>query len=221
MNNKNMTRLYLARHGQVANHHELRYNGHFDVDITQKGCEQMEKLATFLKELPVGAVYSSDLVRAYRGAEIAAKALGLKNKKLSELREVCLGRWEGLSMNEVKEKFPEEANLRFRDLAHHRVAGGENIVDLSNRVIPATENLLKLHRGESIFVLAHGGVNRTIICNALSLPLEHFFKIEQNYGCLNIIDYYFNNDSESKLDFAVVKMVNGGPNQEMNTAGIN
>ncbi len=220
MTEKNFTRLYLARHGQVANHHELRYNGHFDVNITDKGLEQMENLAAFLKDYPVEAIYSSDLVRTYRGAEIAASALGLKNKRLTGLRELCLGRWEGLSINEVKEKFPEEANLRFRDLAHHRVEGGENIVDLSNRVMPALENLLKQHKGETIFVLAHGGVNRTILCDAMSLPLENFFKMEQDYGCLNIIDYYSNSSSDHKPEFAVVKMVNGGPNQEIDGSKI-
>ncbi len=220
MTDKNFTRLYLARHGQVTNHHELRYNGHFDVDITEKGLEQMENLAAFLKDYPVEAIYSSDLVRTYRGAEIAAQALGLKNKRLTDLREVCLGQWEGLSMNEVKERFPDEANLRFRDLAHHRVKGGENIVDLSNRVIPAIENLLKHHKGEAIFILAHGGVNRTILCDAMSLPLENFFKMEQDYGCLNIIDYYFDSSSDHKPEFAVVKMVNGGPNQEIHLSKV-
>lgn len=220
MTEKNFTRLYLARHGQVTNHHELRYNGHFDVDITGKGLEQMDNLAAFLKDCPLEAIYSSDLVRTYRGAEIAAKALGLKNKRLTDLRELCLGRWEGLSINEVKEKFPEEAGLRFRDLAHHRVEGGENIVDLSNRVTPAIENLLKHHKGGAILVLAHGGVNRTVLCNAMSLPLENFYKMEQDYGCLNIIDYYFNSSSAHQPEFAIVKMLNGGPNQDIHASKI-
>lgn len=216
----NTTRLYLARHGQVVNHHELRYNGHFDVDITEKGEKQMEHLAASLKGHHIEAIYSSDLIRAYKGAEMIAEELGINNERFPDLRELSLGRWEGLTMEEAKERFPEEADLRFRDLSHYRVQGGENITDLSNRVIPALERLLKLHKGKTFLILAHGGVNRTILCHAMDLSLEHFFKIEQDYGCLNIIDYYFNSDPFEGYDFAVVKMLNGGPNQEMNLSKI-
>jgi alpha-ribazole phosphatase/probable phosphoglycerate mutase len=52
--------------------------------------------------------------------------------------------------------------------------------------------------------VAHAGVNRVILCDALSLPLQHLFRLDQNYGCLNIIDYF--------PDFTVVRLINGGIN---------
>ncbi len=202
------TRLYLVRHGQVVNHHELRYNGHFDVDITDEGVEQMERLADYLTGLHIHAVYSSDLTRAFRGATIICRTLGLRPEKVHALREVHLGRWEGLTREEAAEKFPEEAWFSFRDLATERIKGGESLTDLRARVMPALEKILDRHRHGSVLVVAHGGTNRVILCDALNLDIRDFFRIEQDYGCLNVIDYF---DDGMK----VVKMLNAGPNQDM------
>lgn len=207
----NITRLYLIRHGQVVNHHEFRYNGHFDVDITDIGVLQMENIAAYLVKEPIAAVYSSDLQRATKGAEIICGALELKPVKVHAFRELHLGRWEGLTREEGAAQFPEEADFRFRDLANTRVKGGENLHDLKSRVMPALQDILIRHRGEHIALIAHGGVNRVILCEAMGLPMENFFRIEQDYGCLNVIDYF-------EDGVKVVKLLNGGPNQELNIA---
>lgn len=202
------TRLYLIRHGQVVGHDEYRYNGHSDVDITTIGIEQMNRLASFLVTEPIKAVYSSDLQRAVKGGRMIGRKLGLDPVMRTALREIHLGRWEGLTRQEAAERFPEEAGFSFKDLATDRVKGGENLIDLRARVIPALNAIIDGHRGEAVCVLAHGGVNRVILTEAMGLPIENFFRIEQDYGCLNVIDY-FDDDS------AVVKLLNGGPNQEL------
>jgi len=209
----NSTRLYLIRHGQVINHHEFRYNGHFDVDITDIGVLQMENMAAFLATKSIIAVYSSDLQRAFKGAEIIGGALELKPVKVHAFRELHLGRWEGLTREEGAAKFPEEADFRFRDLANTRVKDGENLHDLKARVIPDLESILNKHKGGHIVLVAHGGVNRVVLCEAMQLPMENFFRVEQDYGCLNVIDYF---DDGVK----VVKLLNGGPNQELRAADI-
>ncbi|MBI5327600.1 MAG: histidine phosphatase family protein [Deltaproteobacteria bacterium] len=207
------TRLYLIRHGQVVNHHEFRYNGHFDVDITDIGVMQMENVAAFIAKEPITVVYSSDLQRATKGAEIIGGYLSLKPVRFHAFRELHLGRWEGLTREEGAAKFPEEADFRFRDLAHAKVKGGENLYDLKERVMPALNEILHNHNGGHITIVAHGGVNRVILCDAMGLSIENFFRIEQDYGCLNIIDYF---EDGAK----VVKLLNGGPNQELNIAKI-
>lgn len=202
------TRLYLIRHGQVVNHHEYRYNGHFDVDITPTGVVQMDRLAYFLSTHPIEAIYSSDLQRAVKGARIIGKDLGIEPVEVHALRELHLGRWEGLTREEASERFPEEAGFMFKDLATGKVKGGESLLDLGERVLPALKEIIERHRGKKLCIVAHGGVNRVILAEAMGLPIENFFRIEQDYGCLNVIDYF---DDGVK----VVKLLNGGPNQEM------
>ncbi|MBI1912859.1 MAG: histidine phosphatase family protein [Deltaproteobacteria bacterium] len=201
------TRLYLIRHGQVANHHEYRYNGHFDVDITPTGVEQMNRLSDFLANEPIKSMYSSDLQRAVKGARIIGNRLGLNPVMVNSLREIHLGRWEGLTREEAAALYPEEADFSFKDLATSKVQGGESLVDLRARVVPALSEIIERHRGEAICILAHGGVNRVILSEVLGLDIRNFFRIEQDYGCLNVIEYY--NDG-----MQVVKLLNGGPNQD-------
>lgn len=204
------TRLFLARHGEVVGHSEFRFNGHTDVDITEEGERQMERLGEFLLSLDIDAIYSSDLKRARRGAEIISRITGVDCKVIPSLRELNLGRWEGLTIEEVKGLYPDEADFRFGDLATCRIKGGENIIDLKERVIPVLERIIQDHRGKKVLIVAHGGVNRVILAHAMGLPLENLFRIEQDYGALNVIDFFD--------DIPVVKLVNGGPNQAMSPA---
>jgi broad specificity phosphatase PhoE len=190
------------RHGEVANGAEKRYNGHIDVDITEKGVEQMRRLAALLAGKPIVAVYSSDLIRAVKGAEIISESLGLTYSPLKSLRERSVGAWEGLTAGEIKERYPEEYAVWRADLLNYRPPGGECLIDVQERVLPAYRQLVASHPDQEIAMLLHGGVNRIILSDALGLPPLNLFRIDQSFGALNIIDHY-----EDGL--AVVKLVNG------------
>ncbi len=208
-----ITRIYIIRHGQVVGHQELRYNGHYDVDITDEGLTQMHRLADLLKKEDIAAVYSSDLIRTIKGAEIISKDLNLTPIKLPAFRELHLGRWEGMTRTEAAEKYPEEAHFTFQDLANDKLQGGENLTELGERVLPALAEVIEHHNGKNVCLVLHGGVNRVILCDAMGLDIQHFFRIEQDYGCLNILDCF-------EDGIRVVKLLNGGPNQNMNPAMI-
>ncbi|MDO8785123.1 MAG: histidine phosphatase family protein [Syntrophales bacterium] len=194
------TRLYLLRHGQVVNFSEGKYNGHRDVDITDIGVRQMEAMAKRLRNEHLAGVYCSDLLRAKRGAEIIAAEHGLRPQAYSTLRELNIGRWEGLTPAETEEQFPGALDKRRKGLVDYRIPGGESLRDLSKRVLPALRGILDVNRGGNVVLVAHGGVNRVILADAMNLALKYFYSIEQNYGCLNIIDYF--------TDCAVVKLMN-------------
>jgi len=195
------TRLYLVRHGQVENFSEGTYNGHKDVDITELGVRQMEAVADRLKDENLAGVYSSDLIRTKRGADIIATEHGLIPESHSTLRELNVRSWEGLTANEIEEKFPGAFDEWWGNIADYRIPGGESIRNMSGRVIPALKKILSANYGRSIVLVAHGAVNRAILADAMKLDLNNIYSIEQNYGCLNIIDYF------SK--YAVIKLVNG------------
>ena len=189
---KGCTRVYLLRHGETVNHKGLfKYNGQNDVDVTPQGEAQLAAQAERLKGLPLAAVYSSDLTRAKKGARAIAGRHSLEAGTDPRLREISAGRWEGLSYDEVAAKFPEEAEERFRDIVHYRIKeGGENLLDVRGRSMAAISEIVERHRGEEVAVVAHGGVNRIILCEAMGLALENLLRMEQDFGCLNMIDYY-------------------------------
>src|SRR5512147_1439895 len=119
------TRVYLMRHGEVENSGEKRYNGHIDIDITHRGVEQMHRLAGLLAEKQLSAVYSSDLIRSVRGARIIAEGRGLIFTPVRELRERSVGAWEGLTAEEIRERYPEEYAAWRSDLLNYRPPRGE------------------------------------------------------------------------------------------------
>ena len=193
------TRVYLARHGEVVN--PGVYNGHTDVDITETGIRQMEQLRDRLKEKKLAAVYSSDLLRTKKGAQIIAQPHGLSPENFREFREMDFGRWQGMSYAEVMEQYPSDIPQWMKDLENFRIPGGESILDMCNRAIPKLRELIERHRGQEFALVCHGALNRVILAEALHLPFAHLLRIEQDYGCLNIIGY--------SPSWTVVKLVNG------------
>jgi alpha-ribazole phosphatase len=196
------TRIYLVRHGEVAGSEVFRYNGQTDVPLTEKGIEQYHHLTARLKDRQVTACYCSDLSRCVRGADIICAPMGIRPAIRPELRELCFGDWEGKTWSELAEIYPDEWRARLDDFVNYRVPGGENLVDLGNRAIPAVEEIVEKHRDEEVLIVAHGGVNRIILLHALGAPFTSMFRIEQDFGCLNIIDYYSDGNP-------VVKLLNG------------
>ncbi len=196
------TRIHLIRHGQVEGHQEKRYNGQGEVPLTETGRRQFEQLAERLQGERLAAVYSSDLSRCLLGAKTIAGPHGLVPEARREFREICMGAWEGITWKELQASYPEQWRARIDDLVRYRAPQGENLLDVAARVRPALAELVSRHRGEEIALIGHGGINRVILLDAVGAPLDRLFSFEQNYGCLNIIDYY-------QDGISVVKLVNG------------
>ncbi|MBW1823264.1 MAG: histidine phosphatase family protein [Deltaproteobacteria bacterium] len=173
------TRLYLARHGETTLSSEFRYVGHMDVDITENGVVQMHKLRDRLKNECLNALYSSDLIRTKKGAEIIASCHDIEPIACEEFREINLGIWEGLTREEIIEKYPDEYRGRLDDLAHSGVKEGESFKDLQKRVMKKLTSVLNELKGKNILLVAHGGVNRVILCDVLKLDLQLLPRIDQ------------------------------------------
>jgi len=201
----NFTRLYLIRHGQVVGYEQPRYNGHTDVDLTDLGRSQLEAVATDLEGTELAAVYSSDLIRARFGGEALVRSRDLELRIEPSFRELYFGDWEGLSFAEVNERYPGAMERRRKDIVQNTPPGGENVTELWDRVQGKWREVLAEHRGSSLALVAHSGVNRAMILQALGSTPENIWRVDQGYGCLNIIDYY-------EDGFVLVKLANS-PNR--------
>jgi alpha-ribazole phosphatase len=193
------TRIHLIRHGQVVGHDQKRYNGQTDVALTDLGVEQYHRLKERLAGTPISACYTSDLTRCVTGANIICEQFAIEPVRRSELRELNIGIWEGLTWQEIQTNWPEEWQARLADLVNFRVERGENLLDVEARVMPVIREIIERHKGQEVLVVGHGGVNRIVLLNAIGAPLAGVFNIEQNYGCYNIIDYYTDDRATVKL----------------------
>jgi alpha-ribazole phosphatase/probable phosphoglycerate mutase len=113
-----------------------------------------------------------------------------------------VGKWEGLTAEEIRERFPGEYTAWRADLLSYRPPGGECLLDVRDRILPEYGRLVASHPGQEIAMLLHGGVNRVILADALGLPLTNLFRIDQAFGALNILDHYDDG-------MTVVKLLNG------------
>ncbi len=156
-------------------------------------------------EVPrLSAIYCSDLQRAVRSAQIIAEPHGLTPVQVPALRERNFGIWEGMSFTEIREKYPAEFEAWAGNPLRYSPIGGESTIEVNERVVHALEKIIGIHIGENISIVAHGGVNRIILCHIMGIPLENIFRIEQDYGAVNIIEFWDK--------YPVVKLLNGGMN---------
>ncbi len=102
-----------------------------------------------------------------------------------QLREIYLGEWEGLSVDEVNSRFPGEWQRRGSNIDEYRPAGGESFANLSARVTPVFDEIMAKSE-RPVLIVGHAGVNRTILCHVLGMPLRNLFRLSQDYGCMNI-----------------------------------
>jgi len=199
---KQGSRLYLARHGQVEGYDRFPIYGHTDVALTEVGVLQFQHLADRLRFTKIQAIYSSDLQRAATGARIIARSHDVPVRLCPDLRELHFGDWEGLGLQQVRERFPEKIMDRMMDPVNFRAPGeGETIGELSERVMMRLRKILVNQEGGDFLIVGHGAVNRVILCDALGLPLNNMFRLHQDYGCLNIVDYF--------PDSTLVRLING------------
>ena len=196
------TRIYLIRHGEVVGDGNHRYNGHANVSLSEHGIAQYHLIKDRLANRRISACYTSDLSRCAVGAEIISSRLSLTPVRERNLRELDIGIWEGKTWAELQSEYPLEWRARLADITNYRVPHGESLRDLSDRVMPVIKAIASRHQDEEVLVVAHGGTNRVILLDAVSAPLASLFNIEQDYCCLNIIDYY----ADGKT---VVKLLNG------------
>jgi broad specificity phosphatase PhoE len=167
--------LLLARHGETDWNRDRRWQGHADRPLTARGRAQAADLAARLADLPLDAVYASDLRRARDTAEPVATAHGIELVQLPELREVNVGSWQGLTREEAEARFPAGFQ-RWRE-GGTGWESGESYGEMSARVLAAVKRIANEHRGGRVLVVTHGGPIRAIHGAALGMDVEAYRRI--------------------------------------------
>ncbi len=181
--------IYLLRHGAVVGAETRRFIGHLDVPLSAFGERQCVAQAARLERVGLAAIFSSDLVRARRSAEIIGAPHGLAPTVVPELREMDMGRWDGLTATEIRAREPAAFADWMARVGEFPFPEGESVPELLARAAPAFEAIVAAHRGQTIAVVAHGGPNRALLCRALGLPLGRLLAFGQDYGALTVLEH--------------------------------
>lgn len=199
--NQKPLRLYLIRHGEVEGAEAGRLLGRTDAPLSDRGREQSRQLAEFLATERLTSVYSSDLLRARTMADTIARRCNLEVHESSAWREIDMGEWEGRTFAALYGEAQGLVAQLFNDPARFVYPHGESFPSFTARVRGALDQLLKTHESSNIALITHGGVCRVIIGDALGMPERYWLRLAQDYGCVNVLDWYDGNPT--------IKLLNG------------
>jgi broad specificity phosphatase PhoE len=168
-----VTTIHLVRHGETDWNRELRWQGHSDRPLNERGRAQAYAVADALAGLSFAAIYSSDLSRAFETAQIVASRLNLGVKIEPALREIDVGSWEGSTIEELQARCPE-AVVRWEERGEHGWEGGESHEQMATRVEDAVRAIAARHDGKDVLVVCHGGPIRVLkaLAHGLDYPRD-------------------------------------------------
>ncbi len=207
------TRVILVRHGETSFNAEGRVQGHIDVStLTQKGMADARSVGQALLGIPIQAFYHSPLQRARQTAQAIEKVLAKENAVIAQptmnpnLIEISLPLWEGLLFDEVKAKFPE-AYLAWHKAPHLLQMDDPDgappffpVQSLFAQAQRLWDEVLPAHPDQTVLLVGHSGINRSLICTALGLPSERYQTIQQANCNISILNFPDNTLGSAQLE---------------------
>ncbi|MGI6551394.1 MAG: histidine phosphatase family protein [Syntrophomonadales bacterium] len=182
-------RLILVRHGSTIWNAEGKYQGTMDVPLSDKGRQEAQMVAERLRDEDITAIYSSDLVRARETAEIIARPHGLPVKVIPEFGEINFGDWEGLTAQEIREKFGEEVYRTWlEDPINADISGGDRITDFAERVVKGFNQVIEAHPDDTVVLATHGGALMALGCHLHGEDLNCFRKYYHHNAAISVVE---------------------------------
>ncbi len=172
-----MTEIVLIRHGETEWNVADIFRGRTDIELNETGLRQAKLLAEYLGNVKIDAIYSSPLKRASKTAEIIASYHKLDIDIDPGLTDFNFGKWQGLSHQEVKDKYKELYTGWINHPDRVKMPAGESLDDVRKRTMGAVTTVIARYRG-TVVLVSHRVVNKVLICALLGLDNSHFWNIK-------------------------------------------
>ncbi|MGH7247456.1 MAG: histidine phosphatase family protein [Pseudomonadota bacterium] len=184
-----MTKILLARHGHVEGIKPERFRGREPLELTERGRAQAAALAARIAAaFRPSKIYTSPMGRCVDTAAAIAKACGIAAEVCADLNDIDYGAWQVRTFQEAKEDNPSLFKAWMATPHLVRFPNGESLQDLGARSANALRFVIAQHPEDTIVLVAHDSVNRTLLLQLLELPLSAYWRIAQEPCCLNEID---------------------------------
>ena len=134
-------------------------------------------------------------------ARIVAEPHGLTVEIMDAFAEIHFGDFEGLTYEKIQERYPDIFQSWMERPTETRFPTGESFGEMRGRVLDALEVVLARHPKQSVAIVAHAGVVRLLLAEALSIPHHQIFRLAQRHAAINRINYFDHG--------AIVELING------------
>ncbi len=198
------TKIYLIRHGDTIDEETRKvYKGSINIPLSDRGRARIAEVGRFLSSFHFDRFYTSMLSRCVETGAIISGFHGQTASADMGLNEISFGEWEGLSFDDIKDKFPERFDAWLEDPIRHTPPGGEPLADARTRIMRTFHAIIDRNRGGTIAVISHAGVLKIILSTLLSVDLRRMHVFAQDYGCIDVLDLYDDN-------IPVIRLLNYG-----------
>jgi len=186
-----MPKFILVRHGESVWNSERRIQGSLDPELSPRGRRQTDLLVSHLRPHltpAVAAIYTSPLRRAAQTSDQIAATYGIPVVHEPDLREMSLGKWEGMTVVEIQATYPGCYEQWLEDPLAFPAPGGEDLRSFERRVVGVLERMRDAHPKADLIVVSHGGVIKALLCFALGLDVRYLFRLKQDNTATNQIE---------------------------------
>ena len=177
---------HLLRHGEHGLLGRVLAGRMPGVGMTERGRAEIAAQAERLAVEKIAAIYASPLQRTRESAEIVAVRLGLPIEFRDDLIELDFGEWTGATFDSIRADPRWQAWSTQRSLA--AIPGGESMRAVQQRVVAALLELNERHLHETVVLVSHGDVIRSVLLFALGMPLDFYNRIEIGQGSISTIN---------------------------------
>lgn len=178
-----MVKILFLRHAESVANKSRIFSGQTDVPLTEFGLIQAEKVADYIiNNYKIDAVYSSDLTRVKQTVLPTVNRLGLKVNYNKKLREIDVGAWGGVSIDEISIRDAETFNRYIAGDSTVHLGGAESFEDLKKRALEIFNEIVRNNDGKTVLVATHGGVIRTLCRVWLNLSVV---QMQKNHSITN------------------------------------
>ena len=179
-----LKQLVLVRHGETTHNVAGIAQGWQDSELTDRGLDQVKRLAGRIRTFAPDALFASPLGRARTTADWMPRATGLEVTVLEDLREMNYGAWEGKSFLDVRKPDPESYS-RWISEPDFQSPEGESHQDVLVRMTRAIEQM-RISGAERPVAITHGTAIRIGATGLLNAPLSMAYQLAQDNASINI-----------------------------------
>ncbi len=172
-----MTTLFLVRHGETIWNAEHRMQGWKDSPLSDRGKAQAKALQQRLADVPFTAVYASPTGRALQTAEILLRDRDESITPCPELREIRLGPWEGMRLDDVKATAPELFETFWHAPDQYAPPQGEAFEAVQARAVHALDHILARHAQGNVLIVSHTVTLKVLLAFIKERPLAEIWEL--------------------------------------------
>jgi probable phosphoglycerate mutase len=183
-------KLYLLRHGETIYSKTGGYCGELDPELTPEGCVMAKEFADAYRSLPWTAIYASPMKRTMATARPLCDAIGMEMQLRDGLKEIRYGKWEGQTVEYVKQHYSDDYIHWLTEPAWNPPTGGETAVQISNRACAVISEIQAKYSTGNVLVVSHKATIRIILCSLLGIDLGRYRdRINALAGSISIVKF--------------------------------